>query len=354
MTLTAADIDARICRIYDGNTGGGELKQLSLLFSRAFWKDFEDLLNRKFTRRSGPFRQEVSVGLGYIDKIPVAEFDPPALDVHGNAITQQTELGDAAFFFVDKTYRPDGTWHTSFARGLILQAKQATTDTLPKNVPIVPLPTTPNDSTLKELALLSTWPPFNLSFTANSATYLQKGYSIASASHAIQPHGWYIGASPKTRNPWSPHWIAGPSSNGAKCDATLGQLLYAVLADRGRINGSDAVGMDFDYDPSRLVTADFSLASTGTPPNWSDLCHQVMLACNKYEWPSHLFPKSKQARSAGTTLYSTPFDQTFATVWDFLKRLIPTGMDADEGRRFPVVVVERASSEFERAWAGRR
>jgi hypothetical protein len=112
--------------------------------------------------------------------------------------------------------------------------------------------------------------------------------------------------------------------------------------------------MDFIYDPSRLDAIDFLLANTNSPPNWTDLCHQVMLACNKYEWPSHLFPNSKQTRSAGTTLHSNPFGQAFTGIWDILKLMIPTKKESDGNRRFPVVVVERASSELEKAWAGRR
>lgn len=125
MALTPQEINDCIDKRYGRRTGGGELRQLAQLFSASFWLEFEALLKSKFIYSKGTFRQEVHVGLGYIDKIPLAKLKPGTVDIHGNQITEKTEVGDAAFFFIDDHYQQDGSLHSRSARCLILQAKQA-------------------------------------------------------------------------------------------------------------------------------------------------------------------------------------------------------------------------------------
>lgn len=346
MALTPKKIDDCIDKLYGSRTGGGELWQLAQLFSASFWRDFEALLRREFTRTTGPFKQEVRVGLGYIDKIPLAKLEAGTVDIHGNSITEKTEVGDAAFFFIDDHYLADGTLHSRSARGLILQAKQAITGTLPKAVPIVPLPKKQNDSTLKELALLSTWPTFDLYFSSRSHEYLQKGYEVArpnSDGVIDPPKAWYIGASPAVTTAWSPRWIAGPSVSGDPCSQTLGSLLHAVLEDRGQLGGVEAVGKSFDFVPTRLQVGDFKLASTGAPPTWDDLCHQLILACSSIDLPHHLFSKSAK-RGVGVEFHANPFVLMLETLGELL-RALGRKLGVLPQRRFAVVVVERRSGE---------
>lgn len=339
MALTPQKIDDAVDALYTGKTGGGELKQLARLFSPEFAKKFEKLLKAEFQVQRGVYRREVTVELSYIDKIPVASFNPKINDIHGQQITQRTEIGDAAFFFIDKIH-VNGVWRSPKARGLILQAKQATSAQLPKQVPIVPLPTEHNDSTLKELALLSAWPTFDLGFTGRSDDLFQKGYSINPMAVAVPPHGWYIGASPKTKTPWVPHWKAGPSKNGAACVETLGSLLHAVIENDGNINGAQSVGAAFTYDESRLATTEFKLAIVANPPDWSDLCHQLMLAAKAYDAPQSIFGGTGKSRTAGLGTFHTG---PFAAIYEFFEQLFQKLFEPK--RRFAVLTVTRISGE---------
>lgn len=347
MALTPKEIDDCIDKRYGYRTGGGELKQLAKLFSAAFWCEFEALLKNKFINTKNPsFKQEVRVGLGYIDKIPLAKMKPGTADVHGNPITEKTEVGDAAFFFIDEYYRTDGSLHSRSARCLILQAKQASTGTLPKAVPIVQLPKRQNNSTLKELALLSTWPTFDLYFSSGSKKPLQSGYEVSGSTVGgltDPPKAWYIGASPSITSAWSPRWIAGPSINGAACDETLGSILHSVLENHGKLGGHEAVGKSFNFDPARLNAVDSELTSTSTPPNWDDLCHQIILACNSIDLPHHLFRKSAK-RGVGIALHVNPLGPILTIAGKFLGA-IGRKLRFWRPRRFSVVIVERRSSE---------
>ena len=345
MPLNKDNIDALIDRHFEGSTGGGELQQLAILFSDALWSDFEKMLKRHFIVSRTGFQQEVSISLGYIDKIPLAEFDPPIRDHHGNAITEKTELGDAAFFFIDKLQRPDGKLFVRQARALILQAKQAASSGLPKVVPIVPLPDNPDESTLKELALLSDWPTFNLYFASRSKDPAQKGYEVCDENAQVQPHAWYIGASPETSIPWSPRWIAGPSAVGAACSTSLGELLCAVLEGHGKINGKECVGKRFEFDESRLSAGNFRLAVTASPPDWSDLCHQIMMVCDAYSLPGRLFAGAKRARRRQSTFYSFPINLLGAALLSIWNRVRSRLVGSKPGKGFRVVVVERISHE---------
>jgi hypothetical protein len=346
MPLTPKDINDCIDQVYGTHTGGGELRQLSALFSAPFWRDFEALLNRKFTRTTGPFRQEVRVGLGYIDKIPLAKLKADTVDIHGRRITEKTEIGDAAFFFIDDHYLVDGTLHSRSARALILQAKQAQKLAPPIHVPIVPLPNKQNDSTLKELALLSAWPQFDLYFASGSHNYLQKGYEVARPDHngvVDPPKAWYIGASPTVASAWSPRWVAGPSVSNALCNETLGSILHAVLENCGELLGTEAVGKAFDFVPSRLQVLNHKLATTSAPPSWDDLCHQLILSCNSIDLPHHLFPKPAR-RGVGMTLHANPFGLIFTAIGEFLL-FLGRKLGLPWQRRFSVVIVERRSGE---------
>lgn len=339
MVLTAKKIDNVVDSLYAGTTGGGELKQLARLFSPSFSTNLEALLKAEFKTNNSFYNREITVELSYIDKIPVASFNPPITDIHGQSITERTEIGDAALFFIDKKYG-NGQWFSVEARGLIFQAKQASSANLPKHVPIVPLPTNQNNSTLKELALLSAWPTFDLAFTGGSGDFIQEGYSIVYQNGTVPPHGWYIGASPKTNNPWSPRWIAGPSNSGAPCDQTLGSLLFAVIEDRGEINGIPRVGAKFAYDETRLTSANNVLTTVANPPNWNDLCHQIMLAANKYDAPTSIFGGAGKSRTAGlATLHAGPM----AAIYELLQNIFEWLFKPK--RRFPVLVVTRTSGE---------
>lgn len=338
-TIQAPDIDHLINNAYQNETGGGELKQLAILFSPAFWVPFEHLLKQALAYQCGPFKREVRVGLGYIDKIPVAEFIQTELDHWNQPISQQTEIGDAALFFIDREFTSKREWRLKSARGLVLQAKQAVQhDSAGLVTPIVPLPRKANNPTLKELVLLSRWPNFNLSFTAGTKEYLQKGYDMQIPPNTIPSQGWYIGASPEMSRPFQPHWIAGPSKFNEPCNRSLGEILEAILVGNGKLRNGSEVGRTFSFDESRLANSkDFELSGTASPPNWDDLCHQLMLACGKYEMPSSLLKNASKAGRINTaTLHSTPFGPLYNWLVSLVRR----------ERRFPVAIIEVASSEI--------
>lgn len=350
MPLTAKKIDDLIDGLYVKEKGSGELRHLARLFSRDFLIGFGDLLRKDFVRSTGPYKQKVEVSIGYIDKIPVAEFNPPVTDIHGQPITRRTELGDAVFFFIDIDVKRDGSEHVVFASNLILQAKEADNDKLPKIIPIVRLPTTPDDSTLKELALLSNWPPFDLYISGNSNDPLQRGYSIEKTTTAgPQPNAWYIGAPPTLSSHWIPHWIAGPSQNSAPCDQSIGSLLYAILEKRGNLPNTNGVGKKFDFDRTRLNPTGraYQLDTHASPPNWDDLCHQIILTCNKNDLPKSLFGSPiRSGRTVEVTVHVNPFGFVLKTVWGWLRALRDVIRQPRDPRRFPVVFVVRKAGEF--------
>lgn len=346
MALTPNQIDALINSLYAGQGGGGELGQLAKLFSRKFVRGLQSLLTTQYQRPSigsNPqyaFKEEVLVGLGYIDKIPVVDFHPPVQDVNGNLVTEKTELGDAAFFFVDRQYQ-HGKWANSTARGLILQAKQARDAALPKQVPIVGLSNVQNNSTAKELTLLSRWDTFNLHFTASSGDVLQSGY-VVSQGGAVPPHGWFVGAPPHGPAWSGPHWVAGPSQLGAPCDQSLGSLIHAVLVNQGELGGiPNRVGAKFNFDPARLHSKNDKLSNSSAPPDWGDLCHQLMLICNRYDWPANLPDVGLSTRGAGFKLHAFPLEELFSGIRRFLRWR--TG--AVPRRSMPVLLVQRTHGE---------
>jgi hypothetical protein len=142
---------------------------------------------------------------------------------------------------------------------------------------------------------------------------------------------------------WSPRWIAGPSVSGAPCNETLGSILHAVLESRGQLGGVEAVGKSFDFVPTRLKVADFKLATTGTPPTWDDLCHQLILACSSIDLPHHLFSKSAR-RGVGVELHANPVGPMLEALGKLL-RALGNKLGVLRQRRFAVVVVERRSGE---------
>jgi hypothetical protein len=335
-TFTAKNIDDLVSRVHKKRRRKGELQQLAALFSPGFWKPFEALIrsDSSFSSSNG-MESKVEVSLGYIDKIPMAGFNNVVKDHWGQDITERVEIGDAAVFFINRLQIHSGTCFLRAARGLILQAKVVGNAKGKALVtPVVSLPSKKNDSTLKELALLSAWPAFDLYFAAGSNTALQYGYQIGAGSFVqskqAPPHAWYIGASSDPKRPFSPHWVASAARQCEPCDQSLGTLLEALVRT-GSLDCGKKVGADFTFDASRIAgREDFKLADTASPPDWSDLCHQLMLACNKYAMPSHLLKKGENSGRFNTAhACATPYH----LVWNWLVSRF------SRKKRFPVVVI---------------
>lgn len=191
--------------------------------------------------------------------------------------------------------------------------------------------------------MLSSWPVFDLYFSSRSNAPLQSGYDLHGSGQK-SPNAWYIGASPKTKTPWSPRWIAGPSDLNAACNESMGSVLYSVIADGGCINNSEVVGRPFKYDGSRLNSTDRQLKNPSSPPNWDDLCHQLILSCNSIDLPHHLFGANAGRRYLGAQFHSNPFGVVIDGLWGALMS-IGRWLGIEKCRRFPVVIVERRSGE---------
>ncbi len=267
----ATSIDQFINKTCKGQTGFGELTQLRQLFTARFRRGLERLLNGTMVRTG---QQAVcGVELGWIDKIPVAE----------NLVTKEKgELGDAIVFSYEQHLLPSGAVHRSEARGVVLQAKIATT---PGQLlqPTVPVTTTP--SSRKELALMSAWPRFHLYPTANNRVATLEDVTL-SPSAAPPAEGWFLaapGERPKNASTWPSWWMAGKPLQGAQCDVTLGELLVAFLSpspgglDVGRRFAPDQIGA-----PARPASS---------PPDWSDLCNAVRRIAMAYEAPRSIFAR---------------------------------------------------------------
>lgn len=252
-----------------------ELYQLKMLFTARFRRGLERLLNGTLLHSGRP--KICDVQIGWIDKIPIA--GAPQL-------SSGTEIGDAVIFSYDRRVDRHGKTASLDARAVILQAKIATQQTQ------IVAPTVPinySASTPDELALLSSWPIFDLRATGASKTDLLKGVAVTSSVRP-PPHAWFIAAPGSALGAaakgWPSWWMAGRALNGDPCTTTLGQLLVAFLAPT---RASPNVGFPFTvgFRSAALSTTGGPL---GPPTDWSDLCNTIRWILPRYRAPRSKFP----------------------------------------------------------------
>lgn len=289
---TATAIDHLANRLCTPSATSAELRQLRRLFSPAFIRGLEHILRSATGAGApGPRSPHVEVSLGWIDKIPLAE---SGLLGGSAGKLERTELGDAIVLVVDQQLHAGGAPVITDARAVFLQAKIAWS--LGQLLsPVVPVGAR-SPSTRKELALLSSWPTFDLFKASRSRTARLKSVSLPVGPP--ERYGWYL-AAPKGPLPagsgaaWRSWWMAGSPAPGAACDVSLGELLVGLL--EGSAAGGRPVGEAFDYGPVSPGRSD-----------WSLLCNEVLAILGEDDAPEWVFGPG-QSRLATLTLRATVY-----------------------------------------------
>lgn len=280
-------VNALTNALYAGNRFHGELGSLALLFSDSYWDGIANRLRAHLGAgslgRSGrSSKRTVDIGIGWIDKGPYAEFDPPQ-----GSITQRVEIADATLVFVHKRSAGRNRWDLK-ARCVVLQAKVGTDD--PPLVPIAKPTSSPNDSTAKELTLLSNWPTFNLWKSSRSKLGKPRvsKLSVAGGNVPGPAQGWFIGADPDWEQRNRDFWMCGPAVSGAPCSLSFGQLFDLFLFKQSvsipGLGMSMEVGADFAYDQQHVI--DLRAGKPARGNDWTELCHQLLALIPERSIPS--------------------------------------------------------------------
>ncbi|MFT9440437.1 MAG: hypothetical protein ABF593_01545 [Acetobacter papayae] len=259
----ANDINNKTWNYSSAHYSCGELRQLSKLFDAPFLDDLhKSMMRRVFS--AGASMANLSVELGYIDKMPYAK----------PGVAAKREIGDAIIFGIEEIVSPSGVIISSNARAVVLQAKIATSK-MQLSAPTVPIqPNTPNSSTRKELDLLSNWPPFKLyERSRSSGPYIPHIFDLAGHKSSPFPFGWYLVA-PRTNSPpnpplhsvWPSWWMLGGAILGQSCDTQFGDFLRTFLQGNKlpTIRGLLEVGAS--YKPK---------GSAGIATDWDVLCQTI-------------------------------------------------------------------------------
>src|SRR5690554_48977 len=240
MSTKGKEIDKLISQQYK-NKRYSELNALSKLFSSNFLSKLPAILEKGKTRHDS-LRYSFEINHGWIDKIPLAEFVKPTYDHFRNQIGKEkrVELGDmlVIYNYYNKCYdqnekRLVKRLHCS--RALLIQAKISKKRN--PNVPISYLsPTNPNNSTNKELALMSNWPEFILYKAPRSKQPLLKSLDINSDYTKALFAGFY-----------SKTWDTGIPVHDAPCNRTLG-VIFEELVNRNIGEECSLTNPNSDWD----------------------------------------------------------------------------------------------------------
>lgn len=247
-----------------------ELGAVSKFFKQSFLEKLEKILNSDCVE-TPQFSERYQVRFGWIDKIPLAEFCNEVRNYHNKEIKTKVELGDVMFVY-NKTFKNKTTREEKKldSRAIIVQAKLASKEN-PK-VPIARMIPNKVCSTSKELALLSSWPEFNLYQTSRSNKTLLDNINL----DKNMPNRKFAGYHNKK-------WYFGNPNYEETCNTSFGQFLLAFTKKEEGEKYNEVLTTDWD----RLIA-------------------QIIKVCNDYSLPYSLFGK-KRKRIIGTNhLYSTP------------------------------------------------
>lgn len=265
----SADIDQLVNQICPTAVSVGELRQLQVLFETQFLGGLEKILKSALPH-TGSIPAHLEVSLGWIDKIPIAKGGGlPIAGVQGGV-----ELGDAIIRAIDQQILPNGRIKTLSARAVLLQAKLAASDqTAQARVPVGN-----GGSGRKELALMSSWPVFDLYETAASGSPLMAGITLTLPA---ERYGWFLAARRSAKQrlpapPWRSWWMAGRPKDKSPCDVTLGEFLTGFLGGAGL--PPHPIG--HPYRPNR---------KPGKTPDWSDLCNAIFGIVGRRQAPPSIF-----------------------------------------------------------------
>jgi len=276
----------------------GELQALSKLFDTKFLNDLETILNVN-SRIQKSYKDRFEISCGWIDKIPLAQFTNPILDINGNSIKGKMELGDLLLIYTHNRVNiksKETKFYSAENRATIVQAKIA--DKALPEVPIGKMPTRYVSSTSKELALLSSWPEFDLYQTSRSKLPILTKIQLDSTKPNAKFAGYF-----------SKNWYVGKPVYKDICNDSFGSLIV------GMIKGNE--GQEFDVTKTS---------------NWDKLIETLVSICGKYQLPNFVFGGSKGSRFIN--IPRRPLIFYFYFFYFFTT-----------ARRFPIIVINRIVEE---------
>jgi hypothetical protein len=280
-----------------------ELRALSKLFSAVFLRKLELILNEG-CRNEKHFMEKYKIGLGWIDKIPLASFTQKTFDINEPLIKGKVELGDFMLVYAHeqrflKNEKPEVQIIQS--RALIVQAKLGKMKNL--KTPIGKLNKSKSNSTSKELALLSNWPVFDLYKTSASKDKLLSSLQLKKGESNAKFSGYF-----------NQNWFCGNPKYLEACNDTLGEVIVNVM------NGKEG--------------SNFTLGSSGT--DWDKLINTLLGLCKDYDFPkSH--SEGNQSRLVGDI--ESGIKSIICFFFFFSRRVVYTK------KKFPVLTINRISFE---------
>lgn len=263
-------IDLLIESLYTKNKYS-ELNALSKLHSAVFLNKLQLILNSNAQQSRG-FSETFSVKSGWIDKIPVAEFVHKTYDINSNLIVNRVEIGDMLLVYKKsiKIKSQQNSKNTPLEnRAIYLQAKLC--DESNPLVPIGKLNSKKVNSTSKELALLSTWPEFNLYVNGNSNTSLLNNLKLDANKNNRYFAGYY-----------EKKWFVGEPIFNQKCNITFGELIENLVNNKSG---------------EQFTIKDYS-------SHWNMLVNKTIDICSFYNLPKSIFGRIAKRFSFLNYLFS--------------------------------------------------
>jgi len=292
------EIDKLISSLYIDQEYG-ELEALSKLISQKFTCGLEAILNKK-NRDNQYFKQIHKVSIGWIDKIPVAEFVNQTKDLNNFTIKEKVEIGDILFIHSDR----DLTNNRKRYQASIIQAKLGSVNS---EIPIGTLNPNNFNSTSKEFALLSTWPNFNLYKTARSSYAEEKNLNISDNNSASKFMAFYDN-----------QWKGNNPTFQAPCSMTLGEHIEKLV--------KFCDGKSFEYNSE--------------DEDWDRLINTIIRLCNHYTLPNKHYGSNTDPRMIGGIT-------NFLTIKDLKDIQESADYEIFKGdeQKFPILVIERFKIE---------
>lgn len=286
INIPAGEIDNLIKEQYLDFQETGELQQLSKLFGSSFLDGLVKLIYPTLANRRN-YQEKLEISLCWIDKSPLADFTKNNVKDHnGNLVTQKVEVADAAFmFFTEYAHPTNEATSLSSCKSLLFQAKRSHSL---KSLPQVPIThsTSQNNSSAKELALLSQWPEFDLYKTSRNRSPLQTNLKLQTNQKDLLSLGWFGACPPSKEEAWKSRWMCAPAELGASCEHTLGEVISALLGDSKLRNLS--VGQSFNYQQGWVS------GSTQCANAWDTLNNEILAQCKESTLPKSIFKSEKK------------------------------------------------------------
>ncbi len=334
MSQLSESIDKIIIQQYSTIKKFGELAQLSLLFDSGFLQKLINTIAKKAISQS---QRQYEISLCWIDKSPLADFTRLKIHDHNqHLITKKVELGDLALFFIKEN--TNGIPSENYA--VIMQAKVSKNNALP-NVPIG-TEKIPNNSTAKELTLLSNWPTFNLFKASRSKTPLLKDISLSSSNKG--QYGWYMVCpnQPFSKSNWRSPWMCSPAILGHACKITIGELLESLIHRLSSATSTQLVGEAF-----KNINITYS--------DWDKVCNKILELCRSSKLPKQYFSStinrkvfaktsakvlSKQSRKRHNKCRNIYCSVCYLSIADYIRESITnTNTSYQSARGFPILII---------------